>query len=74
MKAVKYQEQNHIIKIQLKGDYCKQHERYKTGKFAINTTINLKTALCQEWGVKSSITLRDSKLNKLFKVVDFFYL
>jgi len=24
-------------------------------------------------GVKSSITLRDSKLNKLFKVVGFFY-
>ena len=24
-------------------------------------------------GVKSSITLRDSKLNKLFKVVEFFY-
>ena len=42
MKAVKYQEQNRIIKIQLKGDYCKQHERYKTGKFAINVTKNPK--------------------------------
>lgn len=43
MKVVKYQGQNHIIKIQLKGDYCKQHDRYKTGKFAINMTINNDT-------------------------------
>ena len=43
MKAVKYQGQNHIIKIQLKGDYCRQHDRYKTGKFAINMTINNDT-------------------------------
>ena len=39
----------------------------------LHTHVNKKKTLCQEWGGKSSITLRDSKLNKLFKVVEFFY-
>ena len=61
----------------MKGiSYC--HHRRKNNtvqiKQALNNVIfNKKWLFVKSGGEKSSITLRDSKLNKLFKVVEFFY-
>ena len=39
----------------------------------IKTSLKKSRLFVKSGGEKSSITLRDSKLNKLFKVVEFFY-